>query len=87
MKAPKPTNARDAGTPAAKSNKGIIALMFLAWIAVLTVVASIGFSSYMVYFGTSDSTAKVLILPQVIFGGLVLIALPLIAISKSISNK
>lgn len=70
-----------------KGHKRTVAGLVVIWVLVLTVIASIGFSSYMVYFGTSDSTAKMLILPQVLFAGLALIALPALALNKILSDK
>ncbi len=65
-----------------KVSKATIAGLVFLWVLALTVIASIGFSSYMVYFGTQDSTAKMLILPQVIAAGLALIALPIVVVHK-----
>lgn len=45
----------------------------LAWIGMLFVVLSIGFSSYMVYFGTDNIVAKVMLIPQVAFAAIVAI--------------
>ena len=42
-----------------------------AWAAMLFVLASIAFSSYMVYFGSDNLAAKLAILPQVVFAGAV----------------
>lgn len=70
-----------------KGHKRTVASMIILWVLALTVIASIGFSSYMVYFGTTDSTAKMLILPQVIFAGLMLIILPAVVLHKTLSNK
>lgn len=39
----------------------------VAWLGMLFVIGSIAFSSYMVYFGTDNAVAKLIILPQVIF--------------------
>lgn len=39
----------------------------LAWTGMLFVVLSIGFSSYMVYFGTDNLVAKVMLIPQIAF--------------------
>lgn len=39
----------------------------LAWTGMLFVVLSIGFSSYMVYFGSDNLIAKVMLIPQVAF--------------------
>lgn len=38
-----------------------------AWLGMLFVVLSIGFSSYMVYFGTDNLVAKVVLIPQIAF--------------------
>lgn len=39
----------------------------------LLVVASIGYSTYMVYFGTHDTTSKLLLIPQVVYAVIVLL--------------
>ncbi len=48
-------------------------LTTLAWFAMLLVVGSIIFSSYIVYFGTTDIMAKALLIPQIAFAVGVLI--------------
>jgi hypothetical protein len=79
----RPSNAQ-------KSNKGhkrTIAGLVVIWFLILCVIGSVGFSSYMVYFGMDDSTAKILILPQVAAAVITLIALPAVAAHKLLSNK
>lgn len=48
-----------------KSDKGFAHKA--AWTGMLFVVLSIGFSSYMVYFGSDNLVAKVMLIPQVAF--------------------
>ena len=70
--------------------KRTIAGLIVLWVVCLIVIASVGFSSYMVYYGTDDSTAKMLILPQVIAAVSGLVVLPIVAIvkvSELLSNK
>jgi hypothetical protein len=38
-----------------------------AWFTMLLVVGSIAFSSYIVYFGTTDLVAKIMLVPQITF--------------------
>lgn len=45
----------------------------LLWTGMLFVLLSIGFSSYMVYFGTDNLIAKVMLIPQVAFAAIVAI--------------
>lgn len=52
----------------------------LGWTGMLFVVGSIAFSSYMVYFGSDNLMAKIMIAPQVLFAAGV-------AIYKFASNK
>ncbi len=74
----------------AATNKKITKLTMLGylvlWSLALAVIGSIGFSSYMVLFGTEDSTAKLLILPQIIAAGMALIVLPVVAIAKLVNR-
>ena len=39
----------------------------VVWLGMLFVVLSIGFSSYMVYFGSDNMLAKIMLIPQVAF--------------------
>lgn len=45
----------------------------IAWFGMLLVVASIIFSSYIVFFGTHDLVSKALLVPQMLFATGVLI--------------
>lgn len=48
-------------------------LRSIAWLGMLFVVLSIGFSSYMVYFGSDNMLAKIMLIPQVAFAAAVAI--------------
>lgn len=49
------------------------ALITLGWLAMLFVVGSIAFSSYMVFFGTDSTVARAMLAPQVLFAASVMI--------------
>lgn len=71
MKLKNNTNARDAkatkAAPVTDSKVSRSGWMTLAWFGMLLVVGSIAFSSYIVYFGTTDMVAKILLVPQIVF--------------------
>lgn len=70
-----------------KVSKTMLGRLIVLWVLCLVVIGSVAFSSYMVFYGTDDSTAKMLILPQVLAAGLALIVLPIVALNKLVNSK
>lgn len=66
---PTPQTISDFRRPAAPqvATKNSSALKTIAWFGMLFVIASIAFSTYMVYFGSDNFAAKVMLIPQVVF--------------------